>query len=343
MKKILYYISDHGKGHATRSIAIIRELIKSGYEVYVRNSNVKKFLDSSLPKTPIYSGKTDVGPILNNFDLTVDKDKSKLEISSWINNINSFADKETRIIKKVDPQLIISDISAMPFLAAKKNEIRSIGISNFSWYDVLKFLPKDQLHTLLRAYDEAEMVLQLKMGTKMEHFKLKKKIGFISRKNTISRKLLREKLGISDNQIVVLFAMGNSSHEFDLEINNDVKILSMSTRVDKKLRPLDCSNGVEGQEIVNASDLIICKLGYGLISECLTAGTPFFYVLDPNHLEQKAMADFLTNQRLGNEIDINKIRTMKIDKKFIQTIPKVKKENNDVQSIIKYIHELLFN
>jgi len=229
------------------------------------------------------------------------------------------------------------------FWLQKKNEIRSIGISNFSWYDVLKFLPKEQLHTLLGAYDEAEMVLQLKMGTKMEHFKLKKKIGFISRKNTISRKLLREKLGIPDNQIVVLFAMGNSSHEFDLEINNDVKILSMSTRVDKKLRPLGCSNWVEGQEIVNASDLIICKLGYGLISECLTTGTPFFYVLDPNHLEQKAMADFLTNQRLGNEIDINKIRTMKIDKKFIQTIPKVKKENNDVQSIIKYIHELLFN
>ena len=65
--------------------------------------------------------------------------------------------------------------------------------------------------------------------------------------------------------------------------------------------------------------------------------------MDPNHLEQKAMADFLTNQRLGNEIDINKIRTMKVNKKFIQTIPKVKKENNDVQSIIKYIHELLFN
>ena len=38
MKKILYYISDHGHGHATRAIALIEELQKKGIEIIIRNS-----------------------------------------------------------------------------------------------------------------------------------------------------------------------------------------------------------------------------------------------------------------------------------------------------------------
>ena len=47
MKKIIFYITDHGKGHATRSIAIIRELQKD-YEVIVRNSNSEDLIKQSL-------------------------------------------------------------------------------------------------------------------------------------------------------------------------------------------------------------------------------------------------------------------------------------------------------
>ena len=52
LKKILYYISDHGKGHATRSIAIIRELQKRGMNITVRNSNCERFIKKALPNVP---------------------------------------------------------------------------------------------------------------------------------------------------------------------------------------------------------------------------------------------------------------------------------------------------
>ena len=48
MKKILYYITDHGLGHATRSVAIIRELQKIGVEVIIRNSNAKQLLKTQI-------------------------------------------------------------------------------------------------------------------------------------------------------------------------------------------------------------------------------------------------------------------------------------------------------
>ena len=48
MKKILYYVTDHGKGHATRSIAIIQEILKRNIEVTVRNTNAIEFFKQTL-------------------------------------------------------------------------------------------------------------------------------------------------------------------------------------------------------------------------------------------------------------------------------------------------------
>ena len=38
MKKILYYVSEHGLGHLTRSIGLIREL-ENESQIMIRNSN----------------------------------------------------------------------------------------------------------------------------------------------------------------------------------------------------------------------------------------------------------------------------------------------------------------
>ena len=45
--KIIYYITDHGLGHSSRSVAIIREMIKKKINVIVRSNN-EKFFKKSL-------------------------------------------------------------------------------------------------------------------------------------------------------------------------------------------------------------------------------------------------------------------------------------------------------
>ena len=84
MKKIIYYITDHGKGHATRSIAIIRELINQNIEVVIRNSNSLELLKRSLPTVPIIAGKTDVGTVSQNNGIFIDEEESKIQIGKWI-------------------------------------------------------------------------------------------------------------------------------------------------------------------------------------------------------------------------------------------------------------------
>ena len=59
MKKILFYVSEHGLGHLTRSIALIRELEKEA-QIMIRNSN-ESFLKKAVPSIPTFSGKTHRG------------------------------------------------------------------------------------------------------------------------------------------------------------------------------------------------------------------------------------------------------------------------------------------
>ena len=76
MKNIIYYVTDHGSGHATRTVAICRELQKNKINLIIRNSNNIKFFKNSLPKTKVISGITDVGPVIKENGFSIDKNKS---------------------------------------------------------------------------------------------------------------------------------------------------------------------------------------------------------------------------------------------------------------------------
>ena len=114
-----------------------------------------------IPNIRIIDGLTDVGPIIKKNGFSINTKKSIEEISKWIDRIESMSSKEIDLFSKINPDLVISDVSPMPLLAAKKSNIVSIVISNFSWYDVLKFLPKAKLMKLKEFYNNADLAIKL--------------------------------------------------------------------------------------------------------------------------------------------------------------------------------------
>ncbi len=342
MKKLIYYITDHGRGHATRSVAIIRELQKLNIEIIIRNSNANNFLQNSLPDIKIIPGLTDIGPDIKSNGISIDKQKTEITINNWIDRLNKISKAESEIIKKIEPDLIISDISAMPFLAATKTNTNSIAISNFSWYDVLKFLPSNKLEFLKDAYDKASFAIQIPLGTSMEHFKNKQKIGLVSRIPSLSKKKIREHFKIMNNEIVVLFALGRSDIEVNCKYLKNVKTLSMNTTVSNS-NHIQLSDWNEGQEIVASADLVICKCGYGLISECLTNGIPFCYVSDDNHIEQQAISNELYKMGLDNRISFDDLKNFEINEKYKKIMATAQKKSLDNESATNLILQHLKN
>jgi len=342
LKKIIYYITDHGRGHATRSVAIIRELKKINIDIIIRNSIELEFLSQSLPSCKIISGLTDVGPMIKNDGISIDQDQSKSIIHNWIQKIENHALNEIETIKKFQPDLIISDISAMPFLASKKTNVDSIAISNFSWYDVLKFLSNEDLELLKNSYDNANLALKLPMGTSMLHFKNRKKIGIVSRIPIRSREDVRKELGIKKNEKLVSITMSGII-DGDFQVEKNIKILSMNSIIKNYHNVINLPQEIESQDAINASDFVICKCGYGMISECLTNGVPFFYVADDNHLEQKAMTEELSNYPMAKRITLGDINKLHFNQKFIDGLSIENRKPRDNENVTVHIMEFLKN
>ena len=342
MKKLIYYITDHGKGHATRSVAIIRELQKENLEIIVRNSNAVDFLKKSLPNIQIIDGKTDEGTVIQNDGVSIDVEKSLPHLTSWINKLPTFANKESNFLDKQNPDLVISDISALPILAAQKANLLSMTISNFSWLDVLDFIHENEKNQLRDFYNYAHLSIRLPLGTEMKHFHNLHNVGLVSRKSEISKKLVRENLGIKNDELFVILALGSSEKTDILNNSNKIRFITLNTTLDSNIPSQDLSNYIEAQNLVHSADLVICKCGYGFVSECISSGTPFLYIYDNNHKEQSSIVSELNKMNCGMQTSLETLKTLKIDKNLIDSIP-IKKIPIETFQTISKIKEVLDN
>ena len=330
--KILYYITDHGLGHATRSVALIRELEKHDIKLVIRNNDAHNFLKKSLPKIKIITGQTDLIPIMDKENATmINYSKTKKNIRNWIKTLPAIIDRESQIIKKEKPNLIMSDISISPILAARKNNIKSIAISNFIWNETLDMPLKDQ-NILKDGYSQADLIMKLPFGSPID-LQNKKNFGLLVRKLTEKKSVIRKNMGIKKNEKLVTISLGGLSN-YSFTPANNIKILDISNY--KNSNNLKKINFIEGQNIINASDLVITKCGYGFISECLAYGTKFRYVLNSSHTETDYIHKCLQKKGLQNMISLDKIKNLVIDNDLIgNTIShKITSDNLDIKNTI---------
>lgn len=341
LKKIIFYISDHGKGHATRSIAIIRELEKLNIEIIIRNSNSIDFIQKSLPDVKLISGITDVGTTIKKDGVSIDLEDTISNVSSWINNMSNNVDKELEQFLKYEPDLIISDISTMPFHVAQKLKIPSIAISNFTWSDIIKEMPSKQLSFLDESYSLADLAIQLPFCTPMKQFPKNKKVGIISRQSTLNKQDFKNHFKIRPSEKCIFLSLGNSKNKINCKIDSNIKILTNGVTLKNTFNELQVSDYTEQQNLVLGADLVICKCGYGLISECITMGTPFVYVYDSNHFEQMVIVKELQHRNIGMGISVNDLDELDLSVDFLSSLKKFNKEPIDTMHAIQYIQEFL--
>jgi len=342
VKKILYYVTDHGKGHATRSIAIIQEILKHDIEVVVRNTNAVKFFKQSLPDVKTILGKTDVGSAIKKDGFSIDKNETIKNQVNWIQNFKKKILDETQIVNKINPDLIVSDISALPFLVSKKISIPSIAISNFSWFDVLNFLPSIESAELRTAYDAADLAIKLPLGTSMSHFNNKIKVGLVSRTSNLSKQQFNKIFRMDGYKYSVVFALSGSNFRVSYKKSKNVKVFTMNTKVEESLEHHDYTNLINGHDLISNSDLVICKCGYGIISECLTSGIPFYYIVDDEHIEQKSISQDLERMGLTNRITLSDINDIILSQDKLESLKSLH-EPNDVNNVVNKLVEFIKN
>jgi len=298
--KIVYYVTDHGLGHATRTVAIIRELKKRCVDVVIRSNDPFHFFKKSLPDVKIIYGSTDFIPVMQkNNSMRFADVKTKKKLLKWITNLPLTLTIESQLLKKIQPDLIITDTAFMPILAAKQNQIKCFLISNFVWNEALN-LPQYLKSYLYSSYDQSDLILKLPFGTDMD-FKNKHDVGLVARYPTISKTQIRKMLGIKKQEKLVLISLSGIL-KTSIKFPENIHVLDISDYSVIKNSKIDVF--VDGQNLVNAADLVICKCGFGFITECLTSGTKFCYVVDQKHKEANGIHRELLKYELNNRINL---------------------------------------
>jgi len=175
----------------------------------------------------------------------------------------------------------------------------------------------------------------------MNNFSKKKKVGLVSRIPTKSKQNIKKELGIKSSERIVLVALGGSKKKIKYDVNVETKILSMGSNVRNGKNVKNVTNWIEGQDLVQISDLVICKCGYGMISECLSNGVPFFYLADNKHNEQAAISKELHKNHLGKKVSFHEINSLKLNDEFFSQLTRIQKKPLDNQKVARLILEFI--
>jgi L-arabinokinase len=305
---LAFYISGHGYGHASRQIETINA-------VFRRTANARIFIRSSAPR--LLFDRTVTGPFelddrpadtgVVQFDsLRLDEAATIREAAEFYRTLEARARDEADLLRRRNVRLVVSDAPPLGCAAAALAGIPSVVLSNFTWdwiysgYAEHLACAPDLIPTIQRAYRHADAAWRLPMhggfGTFDETWlaeapqaRQRVDVPFVARHATHSREDTRRTLGLPLNRRLALssfsiygadgidFSHLDTARDWDIILtgNADVPPPSAGTRV--VCEPALYAAGLRYEDLVAASDVVVTKPGYGIISECIANQTALVY------------------------------------------------------------------
>ncbi|GGD76155.1 hypothetical protein [Paenibacillus nasutitermitis] len=314
MITICYYVSDYGYGHAARSIAIIRMLVmreRKRLKLIICASRSLGFLRESLKDCgesdiEYHHTASDLGYCLKANSIEPDLELLHSRYGEYIAELPKEAVKEKMFLLQNKADLVISDISPIPLLAANLVNIRSVGVSNFTWFTAYKQMLNERLLApLYDAYSVMDYFVALPgAGNEPDWGRLGRlRADFFCRKpeeREVSK--LRVQLNPDGSRLVVFFALGMSVGVDDLaelplwDDESCLFIVSGNMKVERANVFRIPGDDTESQNYVAASDIVMTKPGWGTVSEAVKLNKPLILLDRSSFTEDVSTIDALNNR-----------------------------------------------
>jgi UDP:flavonoid glycosyltransferase YjiC (YdhE family) len=274
--RIVFYISGHGFGHASRSRELIRALL-------ARRPDVEALVKSSAPRhvlqpLEIIPFEADTGMVQLD-SLRLDEVESLRRAAAFHAALPQKADVEARFLKEHGAQLVLGDIPPLAFAAAAAAGVPSVAVGNFTWdwiYSGYPGVPNALIRTIRDAYAHASLALRLPMSGGFEGLESKTRdLPFIARTSHRDPAEVRRMLGVPHDTPMVLTSFG----AYGLQ-NLDVAALERLRGyavIRDELPERGPDQPFDYQDMVRAADVVVTKPGYGIISECIANDTAILY------------------------------------------------------------------
>ncbi len=288
MKTIAFYISDHGFGHITRNIPIIRSILDTSNDIRIivkcgekHIQFMKSLLEDYSSSIEYYEENTDVGLILKEGSIEVDKNRLKVKLYDFINSWEERGEKEKEFLQNNDVSLVVSDIIPWIFKACSDGKVKSILISNFTWMEIYKELFKDEYidKSYLNSYGLADETFIYPLSGCINQYAINPKhVGLCCRDfNDRKVKEIRDKF-----KMPIVFVSVGRSVQLNKTINveklpyvfvftDGINLVGSNTY----RLPIEIQNT---QDYIKASDYVLTKAGWSTVSEAICAKKPIIVI-----------------------------------------------------------------
>jgi UDP:flavonoid glycosyltransferase YjiC (YdhE family) len=370
---IVFYISGHGYGHASRTIEVINAILAKRPEarVGVRTSAPRWLFDLSVKGRINFSTlETDTG-VVQIDSLTLDEADSVRRAASFHADLVTRAASETRVLREIDAGVVVGDIPPLAFSVAASAGVPSVAISNFTWDWIYGDYPRTRLAPALlpairTAYAKTYLALRLPLSGGFQTMTNVRDIPFIARHATKSRQEVVEKLKLPANKPIVLVSFGGyglPSLSSDVPSKSKKYTFVTTTNVPLGRRKEALAErkgawisldeeaiyqaGIRYEDLVAAADAVITKPGYGIVAESIANDTAILYTSRGHFPEYDVIVQELPKYTRSAFISHEELFAGKwephLDKLLAQPKPKKKPDTSGAQVAADILLQTLDN
>jgi L-arabinokinase len=275
---VVFYISGHGFGHASRSIECINAMIEqqSGLRVMVRSEVAPwLFQRTASPGVELVPGETDTG-VVQIDSLRLDADTTIERATEFMRTFDTRVKAEVEFLRSVDARIVIADLPPLGIAAAHAAGLPSIGFGNFTWDWIYATYrgSRDLARRIGEIYSHTTLALRLPMSGGFETMSNVRDIPLVARHSRREPDNTRRALGIPIDARVVLVSFGGYGVQGAAKPDIPGYHVLWPGDVDE---PAMYDAGYRYEDLVRAVDVVVTKPGYGIISECIANETALLY------------------------------------------------------------------
>ena len=310
MASVVFYISGHGFGHASRQIEVINTLaaIDPALTIVIRTSAARWLFDRTVrvPFTMI-DAPCDTG-VVQIDSLRLDEGATIRAADAFHRRLHDRAAAELPLLRAHDARAVIADAPPLACAAASLAGIPSIVLANFTWDWIYEGYP-DHLSsapalipTIQAAYRSASAGWRLPLSGGFATVPTVVDLPFIARHARHARADTRAALGLPDNRTLALSSFGGYGvHDLDIATLDCLDRYGIVITGQAPPGPLPrgvhfisesriYDAGLRYEDLVAAMDVVVTKPGFGIIAECVANHTAMLYTSRGRFREYDVMA-----------------------------------------------------
>ncbi len=298
-QSIVFYVSGHGYGHATRQAALLAEVSARRPELalLVRTSAPAWLFPKPAQCVP---EDVDVGLVQPNA-LDIDLAESLRRHEAFVAGWDEAVAREAAFLRERGARVVVCDVPALGAAAASRAGVPAFVVANFTWDWVLDAYAEDDarwrpiVERYAHAYAFARALLRLPMHGEFAGFQRVIDCPLLVRRSSLRREQARAALGLGrDGRPAVLVSFGG----LGLPLPGSAEDLSRYVFIGWGERPaglradwvrLAERDPLAHVDAMAAADAVITKPGYGTFAEAAAHRTRVLYLPREGFVEIPAL------------------------------------------------------